>query len=768
VSGSSFRPLLLSVLASTIAGVLFAMLVGGPQALIFLALGPVMVSVTLLDRAIEKRQQAKRTLLEVAATLEASPSPLDFIYRQPLASTWWQVGLDAPSPRLMRLGQRSVTAREIVAWGGSRTVTELVAVDARGGIELHGQPALCQAVMLALRLNRARVYAPQEDAPALELGADDDSLTARWLLRVESRTYAELTDRLQPQVSPISFEVDALDRVCEPLVRAMEVPSRTCRLSDLVLDSQSPHMLVSGMTGSGKPEFLVAWIAHLAALASAAELAVAIIDFKGGGSFGRLRALSHVRHIVTDLEPQAIRAALEGLTSQIEFRERMMREHGVPNISPVPAESRPPRLVLVVDEFRALVEDYPEFRGALADIAARGRALGMHLIVSSQQFGGHATDALLANIHTRVVFRTSSPAEASQLVGSPAPGVESFAPGEAIVARPGHGIESLSFEMHAQASMANVIRREGGEGGEGGESLLESQPTPLWLEPTAPLPVPGSVTAGIRPAEIPLGTRDNHLLLRREHVSWSIGTDGILLCVGADFRDRSALCDVVQAGDPSAERISELPHEAWDALALASSAEPTGILIPNFDSIVARMPPQWREEFVELVIDRAHRNYSSGKPVVLGFATENSLLSRVAALPSSVLSLNSTQTDPLAQTMAQTMAQWRGARLQLYSAPSKNLACVPEVPTLELSSNLLVISSHPAKWLRVGVRAISPMKFGSADQDARIAIDGCSPAEVRALRLSEHPLPPPWPGTAFELLESGAFRRVRVSPEVAG
>jgi hypothetical protein len=257
-------------------------------------------------------------------------------------------------------------------------------------------------------------------------------------------------------------------------------------------------------------------------------------------------------------------------------------------------------------------------------------------------------------------------------------------------------------------------------------------------------------------------------LLERESVSWNIRFDGILLCVGADFRARAHMCDVVQAGDPSAERIPEQPHEAWDALARASTAEPGGFLIPNLDSIVARMPPQWREEFVEMVIGCAHRSHLAEKPVVLGFAGENSLLSRASVLPSSVLTLNSAQVGAVAHTMVQTMAQWRGARLQLYSVPSKNVACVAETPTLELSPDLLVISSRPAKWLRAGVRAISPMQLGNADHDARITIDGCSPAEVRALRLSEHPLPPPWPGTAFELLESGAFRRVRVPPEVAG
>jgi hypothetical protein len=498
VSGSNFRPLLLSVLASTIAGVLFAVLVGGPQALIFLALGPVMAGVTLLDRTIEKRQQAKQTLRQVAAAIQSSPSPLEFIYRQPLASTWWQVGLDPPSPRLMRLGQRLLTAREIVAWGGSRVVNELVAVDARGGIELHGPPAVCQAVLLALRLNRAVVYAPHEDAPTLAMGADDQSLSARWVLGLDSRGRGLLTDRVHPDVSSISFDADALAHVYEPLVRALEVPAHICQLSDLALGSQSPHMLVAGMTGSGKTEFLVAWMSHLATVTSADELAIAVIDFKGGGSFGRLRALEHVRHIVSDLEPQALCAALEGLTAQIQHRERVMREHGVPDISSVPTGSRPPKLLLVVDEYRALVEEYPDFQSALADIAARGRALGMHLVVSSQQFGGHSSDALIANIHTKIVFRTSSAAEASQLLGSPAFGVVSFSPGQALVARPGRGIENLSFELFSN------VRDEGSLSVEPGGGVKTERHMPQWLEPSPSRAVPAPSTVEGPPAEIRL------------------------------------------------------------------------------------------------------------------------------------------------------------------------------------------------------------------------------------------------------------------------
>ena len=52
------------------------------------------------------------------------------------------------------------------------------------------------------------------------------------------------------------------------------------------------------------------------------------------------------------------------------------------------ARARMPRLVIVVDEFAAMLAEHPDLHAVFTDVAARGRALGMHLVLGTQRVRG--------------------------------------------------------------------------------------------------------------------------------------------------------------------------------------------------------------------------------------------------------------------------------------------------------------------------------------------------------------------------------------------
>ena len=182
---------------------------------------------------------------------------------------------------------------------------------------------------------------------------------------------------------------------------------------DLVADG--PHLLVAGTTGSGKSELLQSLVLGLALSRSPADLALALVDFKGGASFGRCADLPHVVGQVTDLEPGLAGRALAGLRAELHRRERVLAERRAASLDDAPPGTLP-RLVVVIDEFRALADDLPDFLPGLLRIAAQGRSLGVHLVLATQRPSGAVSTDVRANVSARVALRVVDAADSHDVV----------------------------------------------------------------------------------------------------------------------------------------------------------------------------------------------------------------------------------------------------------------------------------------------------------------------------------------------------------------
>ncbi|MEL7976861.1 FtsK/SpoIIIE domain-containing protein [Isoptericola sp. F-RaC21] len=203
---------------------------------------------------------------------------------------------------------------------------------------------------------------------------------------------------------------------------------------DLVADG--PHLLVAGTTGAGKSELLQSLVLGLAARRSPRDLALALVDFKGGASFGACGGLPHVVGQVTDLDPGLAGRALAGLRAELRRREHVLARHGVADLAALPPglPDAPPRLVVVVDEFRALADDLPDFLPGLLRVAAQGRSLGVHLVLATQRPAGAVSADVRANVSARLALRVVDAADSLDVVETAAAArIPPGAPGRAVL-----------------------------------------------------------------------------------------------------------------------------------------------------------------------------------------------------------------------------------------------------------------------------------------------------------------------------------------------
>ncbi|MFD6137456.1 FtsK/SpoIIIE domain-containing protein [Isoptericola sp. NPDC060257] len=205
---------------------------------------------------------------------------------------------------------------------------------------------------------------------------------------------------------------------------------------DLVADG--PHLLVAGTTGAGKSELLQSLVLGLAAQRSPRDLALALVDFKGGASFGACGRLPHVVGQVTDLDPGLAGRALAGLRAELRRREHVLARHGSADLAALPPglPDAPPRLVVVVDEFRALADDLPDFLPGLLRVAAQGRSLGVHLVLATQRPAGAVSADVRANVSARLALRVVDAADSLDVVETPAAArIVPGTPGRAVLRR---------------------------------------------------------------------------------------------------------------------------------------------------------------------------------------------------------------------------------------------------------------------------------------------------------------------------------------------
>ncbi|WP_345714232.1 FtsK/SpoIIIE domain-containing protein, partial [Kineococcus glutinatus] len=242
----------------------------------------------------------------------------------------------------------------------------------------------------------------------------------------------------------VPFAVDPLDAASVAARWASPPPAPVVPLGDdgagpLLVDlaADGPHALVAGTTGAGKSELLQTLVAGLAATHPPDRLQFVLVDYKGGSAFAECATLPHCAGLVTDLDEHLGRRALRSLSAEVRRRERLLRAAGARDLAELHARTDPSslaRLVVVVDEFRVLAEELPDFVGGLVRLAAVGRSLGVHLVLATQRPAGVVSADIRANTNLRIALRVQDRADAEDVVGSPAPALlDERVPGRAVL-----------------------------------------------------------------------------------------------------------------------------------------------------------------------------------------------------------------------------------------------------------------------------------------------------------------------------------------------
>jgi S-DNA-T family DNA segregation ATPase FtsK/SpoIIIE len=190
----------------------------------------------------------------------------------------------------------------------------------------------------------------------------------------------------------------------------------------LDLRRDGPHALVGGTTGAGKSEFLQSWVLGMAAANSPDRLTFLFVDYKGGAAFADCVKLPHTVGLVTDLSPHLVRRALTSLRAELRYREHVLQRKKAKDLLSLERTGDPecpPSLVIIVDEFAALVQEVPEFVDGVVDVAQRGRSLGLHLILATQRPAGVIKENLRANTNLRVALRMADTDDSVDILGDP-------------------------------------------------------------------------------------------------------------------------------------------------------------------------------------------------------------------------------------------------------------------------------------------------------------------------------------------------------------
>ncbi|MGC4175572.1 FtsK/SpoIIIE domain-containing protein [Demequina sp.] len=345
---------------------------------------------------------------------------------------------------------------------------------------------------------------------------------------------------------------------------------------DLVADG--PHVLVAGTTGSGKSEALRTIVTSVAHDYSPQQVTFALIDFKGGAGLGDCAALPHVASVLTDLEPHLARRCLLALGAELAQRKRAAASAGASSYTDWDAP--PPRIVVVVDEFQEIASADRDFIPQLAQLAAQGRSLGVHLVLATQRPSGAVGADVRANISTTLALRTASEAESRDLIGTAAAAhIPVDSPGRAVLLR---GTETLEVQVAIPTAdppppirLAEAAPVPGTPLGEAATRRHTGTATPLWLPP-----LPSLVTPALDASGFVLGIADLPTERRREAWRWDPAA-GPLVITGPPRSGRSSVLRAVGArATREGLRPVWVPADARRAVrTLAIAAETAGCVL---------------------------------------------------------------------------------------------------------------------------------------------------------------------------------------------
>ncbi|MCR4334532.1 MAG: DNA translocase FtsK [Patescibacteria group bacterium] len=174
--------------------------------------------------------------------------------------------------------------------------------------------------------------------------------------------------------------------------------------------AKMPHLLIAGATGSGKSVTIHTVITSLLYRNSPENLKFIMIDPKRV----ELTLYNKIPHLLTPVITEAKKAilALKWAAKEMERRYNVLEASSVRDIESYHKNvSEPmPYIIIVIDELADIMQAYPrELESAIVRLAQMSRAVGIHLILSTQRPSVNVITGLIkANVPGRIALQVSS------------------------------------------------------------------------------------------------------------------------------------------------------------------------------------------------------------------------------------------------------------------------------------------------------------------------------------------------------------------------
>ncbi len=188
--------------------------------------------------------------------------------------------------------------------------------------------------------------------------------------------------------------------------------------------AKMPHLLIAGATGAGKSVSIHALITSLLYRNGPSALRFIMIDPKRV----ELTVYNPIPHLLTPVitEPKKAILALKWAAKEMERRYNILESHAVRDIQSYhenvvgkwdatkkDAGEQPdqmPYVVIVLDELADIMQAYPrELEAAIVRLAQMSRAVGIHLVLSTQRPSVNVITGLIkANVPARIALQVAS------------------------------------------------------------------------------------------------------------------------------------------------------------------------------------------------------------------------------------------------------------------------------------------------------------------------------------------------------------------------
>jgi S-DNA-T family DNA segregation ATPase FtsK/SpoIIIE len=436
-----------------------------------------------------------------------------------------------------------------------------------------------------------------------------------------------------------------------------------------------------------------------------------------------------------------------------------------------------------------------------ADIAARGRSLGVHLVLCTQRPTGVVRDGILANCPMRVSLRVTSAADSTAVIGTSAAAELPARPrGRALLSLAGGLPVPFQVARCSSDDVARVVERWADA----------PRPRAPWLPPLGSHITlneigaggigAGGIGSGGSDDGVPFALADLPEEQAQRPVRYRPREEGSLVVVGTAGSGRSGVLAALAAAPSSIEMVrvgSSLPC-VWDALAeivTGGSHAPRVLLFDDLDAIVSACPDSHQSALIDLATRALREGPTAGTWCVLTAQRMAGAMHSLAALCGGTLILRMPnraeyvlaggEPATFVQNLPPGAGHWHGHRIQVAIAPAVSPATAdPRVMPIDPTSAPIVgVSSNPERFAsdlrerapdrRVVVLAPVGFRdrpdeltvfrggqppivvgdpdawlsqwtvFGSLQRESTVLFDGVSLAEFRALTRSRD-LPPPF------------------------